>query len=150
MESPGRMLRSAPGPKFGGETRRAVTSLSMSFLHVVRRSPLIAASCRSFASTSGASTAAKDPNAAAKKSPAGHASIPQSSCPEGTLLKGLNYLKGQAPIIAKPESEYPAWLWTILKPKEYPDDGPGGKAERVARKKERQQAIKDRNFMSTQ
>ena len=76
--------------------------------------------------------------------------IPQSSCPEGTLLKGFNYLKGQAPILAKADEEYPPWLWTILRPKEYPDDGPGGKAERVARKKERQQAIKDRNFMSTQ
>lgn len=59
-------------------------------------------------------------------------------------------MKGQAPILAKADEDYPPWLWTILKPKEYPDDGPGGKAERVARKRERQQAIKDRNFMSTQ
>jgi large subunit ribosomal protein L54 len=75
---------------------------------------------------------------------------PQSSCPPETLLKGLNYLKGQAPVLSLADDQYPDWLWTVLTPKEYPDDGPGGKAERVRRKKERQQAIKDRNFMSTQ
>ena len=75
---------------------------------------------------------------------------PRSSCPEGTVLAGANYLKGQPPVTAKADEEYPEWLWTILSPKVYPDDGPGGKAERVKRRQERKQAIKDRNFMSTQ
>jgi large subunit ribosomal protein L54 len=48
------------------------------------------------------------------------------------------------------DDQYPDWLWTVLQPKEYPDDGPGGKLERVQRKRDRQQALKDRNFMSTQ
>ncbi|GAA6023276.1 hypothetical protein JCM11491_003896 [Sporobolomyces phaffii] len=36
-----------------------------------------------------------------------------SSCPEGTVLKGLNYLKDEAPVVSKPDAEYPAWLWSL-------------------------------------
>ena len=36
-----------------------------------------------------------------------------SSCPEGTVLKGLNYLKDESPILSKPDSDYPSWLWTL-------------------------------------
>ncbi|KAG1863617.1 mitochondrial ribosomal protein L37-domain-containing protein [Suillus subalutaceus] len=53
-----------------------------------------------------------------------------SSCPPGTILEGLNYLKGQPPVIALPDEEYPSWLWELLKPKAYEEDGPGGKAEK--------------------
>jgi large subunit ribosomal protein L54 len=77
-------------------------------------------------------------------------SIPLSSCPGDTKLEGLNYLKGQAPVLALPDDQYPEWLWSILTPKVYPDDGPSGKAERVKRRAENKQRIKDRNFMSTQ
>lgn len=75
---------------------------------------------------------------------------PLSSCPADTKLEGVNYLKGQAPVLALPDDQYPEWLWTILKPKVYADDGPGGKADRVKRRAEKKQRIKDRNFMSTQ
>ncbi|KAG2075535.1 hypothetical protein BDR04DRAFT_1228534 [Suillus decipiens] len=73
-----------------------------------------------------------------------------SSCPPGTILEGLNYLKGQPPVIALPDNEYPSWLWDLLKPKVYEDDGPGGKAEKKRLRKENQQRIKDQNFMKTQ
>ncbi|KAG2350017.1 hypothetical protein BDR05DRAFT_923982 [Suillus weaverae] len=73
-----------------------------------------------------------------------------SSCPPGTILEGLNYLKGQPPVIALPDDEYPSWLWDLLKPKVYEDDGPGGKAEKKRLRKENQQCIKDQNFMKTQ
>ncbi|KAG1890870.1 mitochondrial ribosomal protein L37-domain-containing protein [Suillus subluteus] len=73
-----------------------------------------------------------------------------SSCPPGTILEGLNYLKGQPPVIALPDEEYPSWLWDLLKPKAYEDDGPGGKAEKKRLRKENQQRIKDQNFMKTQ
>jgi len=75
---------------------------------------------------------------------------PLSSCPADTVLPGVNYLKGQPPVVAQADEAYPAWLWTILKPKEYEDDGPGGKKERVERRKTNRLAIKDRNFMLTQ
>ncbi|KAF8584106.1 hypothetical protein K439DRAFT_1411408 [Ramaria rubella] len=75
---------------------------------------------------------------------------PRSSCPPNTVLEGLVYLKDQPPILALPDEEYPPWLWDVLKPKVWPDDGPGGKAEKVRLRKENRQRIKDQNFMKTQ
>ncbi|KAL2911520.1 hypothetical protein HK105_209009 [Polyrhizophydium stewartii] len=43
-----------------------------------------------------------------------------SSCKEGTVLKGLNVLKDGKDPVAKADSGYPAWLWTLLDPKEPP------------------------------
>ncbi len=37
-----------------------------------------------------------------------------SSCPEGTVLNGLNYFKGQEDPVAKADDEYPTWLWRCL------------------------------------
>lgn len=37
-----------------------------------------------------------------------------SSCPAGTLMTGLNYLKGKEDPLALPDEEYPSWLWTCL------------------------------------
>jgi len=37
-----------------------------------------------------------------------------SSCPEGTVLKGLNYFKGREDPVALADDEYPAWLWRCL------------------------------------
>ena len=75
---------------------------------------------------------------------------PLSSCAAQTVLPGLNYLKGQPPTIAQTDEAYPAWLWTVLSPKAHEDDGPGGKKERVERRRANRQGIKDRNFMQTQ
>ena len=73
-----------------------------------------------------------------------------SMCQADTILPGINYLKGQPPIVALADEEYPEWLWTILQPKVLEDDGPGGKFERAKRRAANRQAIKDRNFMLTQ
>ncbi|THU93893.1 hypothetical protein K435DRAFT_829379 [Dendrothele bispora CBS 962.96] len=78
------------------------------------------------------------------------ATTPKSCCSADTVLEGLNYLKGQPPVLAKPDEEYPDWLWTVTKPKVIPDDGPGGKLERYNRRLENKQRIKERNFMQTQ
>jgi large subunit ribosomal protein L54 len=75
---------------------------------------------------------------------------PVSSCSPNTVLAGLNYLKGQPPVLALPDEEYPSWLWTILKPRVLPDDGPGGLAEKIKKRRENRQRIKDQNFMKTQ
>ena len=73
-----------------------------------------------------------------------------STCLADTILPGINYLKGQPPVVALADEEYPKWLWTILQPKVLEDDGPGGKFERAKRRAANKQAIKDRNFMLTQ
>ncbi|KAK0463556.1 mitochondrial ribosomal protein L37-domain-containing protein [Desarmillaria tabescens] len=90
-----------------------------------------------------------EPATSAAKKPAPSAA-PKSSCPADTVLTGLNYLKGQEPVLAKPDEEYPDWLWTLLEPRVIPDDGPGGRAERYKRRLENKQKIRERNFMLTQ
>ncbi|KAM5355972.1 hypothetical protein ACJ41O_002618 [Fusarium nematophilum] len=37
-----------------------------------------------------------------------------SSCPAGTVLKGLSYTKAGQDPIAKKDEEYPEWLWSCL------------------------------------
>lgn len=39
---------------------------------------------------------------------------PESSSPAGTLLRGLNYIKGHDDPISLKEEEYPTWLWSLL------------------------------------
>lgn len=39
-----------------------------------------------------------------------------SSCPPGTILKGLNYLKDRSDPIALEDSEYPSWLHDLATP----------------------------------
>lgn len=38
----------------------------------------------------------------------------RSICPEGTVLKGLNFTKGGQDPVAKKDEEYPEWLWSCL------------------------------------
>ncbi|KIY48350.1 hypothetical protein FISHEDRAFT_43496, partial [Fistulina hepatica ATCC 64428] len=72
---------------------------------------------------------------------------PLSSCLADTILPGLNYKKGQPPVLALPDEAYPEWLWTVLEPKVHTDPI---KAARAVRRAANQQKIKDRNFMLTQ
>ncbi|CAK7264533.1 hypothetical protein SEPCBS119000_001045 [Sporothrix epigloea] len=37
-----------------------------------------------------------------------------STCPEGTVLLGLNYTKGKTDPVALRDEEYPSWLWNCL------------------------------------
>ncbi|KAF8967301.1 mitochondrial ribosomal protein L37-domain-containing protein, partial [Flammula alnicola] len=121
----------------------------MSFLQALRRQPAAASIrlrgiCRSYATD----TAAEEKPKASKDDK--KSAAPRSSCAPETILKGVNYLKGQAPVAALADDAYPEWLWKVLQPRVFEDDGPGGKKERVERRKINQQAIKDRNFMQTQ
>jgi hypothetical protein len=38
----------------------------------------------------------------------------RSSCAPGTVLNGLNYIKGGQDPVAKHDDEYPEWLWSCL------------------------------------
>lgn len=42
------------------------------------------------------------------------AKAPLSSCPEGTVLTGLNYLKNKTDPVALADDAYPEWLWSCL------------------------------------
>ncbi|KAF2836254.1 hypothetical protein M501DRAFT_918510, partial [Patellaria atrata CBS 101060] len=76
----------------------------------------------------------------------GHATV-QSSCPAGTVLKGLNFVKGKADPVAGEDGEYPAWLWGVLKEGERRGEGEGDlfskskKQRRIAAKRLRKQAL---------
>lgn len=67
-------------------------------------------------------------------------------------MPGLNYLKDQPPVIARPDEEYPAWLWKVLDTRQFPpkEQGPGGAAERYRLRRENKERIKAQNFMKTQ
>jgi len=67
------------------------------------------------------------------------------------ILPGLNYLKGQPPVLARPDADYPPWLWELTKKVKKPlPDEDGSKVERTKRRKERKQRIKEQNFLKTQ
>ncbi|SCZ96849.1 BZ3500_MvSof-1268-A1-R1_Chr4-1g06782 [Microbotryum saponariae] len=65
-----------------------------------------------------ATTAAASPATPTPAAAAGTASL--SSCPAGTVLPGLNFSKTGSDPIAKEDSEYPSWLWTLLSPRKAP------------------------------
>ena len=120
----------------------------MLFRWTLRRTAALSRSARAYATKGQAEPASSDVAVSAQAGAKAPLNI--SSCAPNTVLAGLNYLKGQPPVIALPDEEYPPWLWDLLKPKVLPDDGPGGLAEKARLKKERQQRIKDANFMKTQ
>ena len=43
--------------------------------------------------------------------------VPTSSCPKGTILKGINVLKDKSDPVAKADEEYPSWVWDLAKEK---------------------------------
>lgn len=50
------------------------------------------------------------------------AATPISICPEGTILKGLNFLKNAQDPVALKDEEYPPWLWDCLDVKKKSSD----------------------------
>ncbi|EED79295.1 mitochondrial/chloroplast ribosomal protein L54/L37 [Postia placenta Mad-698-R] len=127
----------------------------MSLLHTLRRPPVFNAwypARRCFASSSKTADAALAAPAIASeaKKVDGAEAVSRSSCPEGTILTGMSYLKNQQPVTAMADDAYPEWLWKLLEPKQLPDDGPGGKAEKYMLRKQNRRKIRDQNFMKTQ
>ncbi|KAG9527210.1 hypothetical protein E4T50_00770 [Aureobasidium sp. EXF-12298] len=59
------------------------------------------------------------PSAAELQRPSAEKAAPtvKSSVTAGTPLKGLNFIKGKNDPVALEDSEYPTWLWGILKKK---------------------------------
>ncbi|ERS95557.1 ribosomal protein l37, mitochondrial [Sporothrix schenckii 1099-18] len=105
---------------FAVASRRTATSSS---LHTPTASS--SSSSSSFFSTSSVShnaAPADTPSqdgaaAAAAAAPAAEADAAPaalSSCPEGTVLVGLNYTKGRTDPVALRDEEYPSWLWNCL------------------------------------
>ncbi|OBZ65759.1 hypothetical protein A0H81_14294 [Grifola frondosa] len=79
----------------------------MSFLRALRRPPRLEIRCLPRRCYATEAKAAEEPEVVVAK----------SSCPENTILTGVNYLKGQQPVLALADDQYPPWLWTLLQPK---------------------------------
>ncbi|KAH6650043.1 mitochondrial ribosomal protein L37-domain-containing protein [Chaetomium tenue] len=69
---------------------------------------------------------------------------PRSSCPEGTVLSGLNYIKGKNDPVALADEAYPAWLWNCLEVQKKADSTADADAgdEFSKSKKQRRLALK--------
>ncbi|KPM38918.1 hypothetical protein AK830_g7620 [Neonectria ditissima] len=93
------------------------------------------------------STPTTEPGEVAKDVPAG-----RSSCPAGTKLTGLNYLKNGHDPIALKDEEYPEWLWSCLdvikSNKDSADDGAGDEFSKS--KKQRKIAAKRQKAVEAQ
>ncbi|KAJ3479499.1 hypothetical protein NLI96_g9019 [Meripilus lineatus] len=127
----------------------------MSLLPVLRRSPLVPTlrCAQKYYATDSKGKAPEKNEDAVKSSTEGATSAtgaPKSSCTEGTVLEGLNWLKDQPPVLAQADDAYPDWLWRLLDPKVIPDDGPGGKGEKIKLRIQNRRRIRDQNFMKTQ
>ncbi|KAI0748388.1 hypothetical protein C8Q80DRAFT_1171598 [Daedaleopsis nitida] len=117
----------------------------MSFVQALRRQTRLnafRAPRRCLASQSAPAAAPATPDSSSSPVPPPKSGPALSSCPENTVLHGVAYLKGQQEVLAQADDAYPPWLWTLLKPKQLPDDGPGARRRR--------QRIRDQNFMKTQ
>ncbi|KAI5475593.1 ribosomal protein L37, mitochondrial [Pseudohyphozyma bogoriensis] len=65
--------------------------------------------------------------------------LPESSCPAGTVLKGLSYLKDASDPVALESTEYPDWIWNLTT---QPKVVKGKKAAAAA--DEQEKSLKDR------
>ncbi|KAI8982821.1 mitochondrial ribosomal protein L37-domain-containing protein [Trametes punicea] len=125
----------------------------MSFVHAVRQQLRLNAFWgprRCLATQSSPAAAQANPDSGSASPKPGEPALAKSCCTENTVLVGLNYLKGQPEVLAMPDDAYPPWLWTLLQPKQIPDDGPGGKGEKMRLRKANRQRIREQNFMKTQ
>ncbi|BGP27061.1 ribosomal protein L37, mitochondrial [Rhodotorula toruloides] len=110
----------------------------------------VAAPLRSFATSSLRAAAAQT---AAQATASTAAKSSGSSCPAGTVLKGLNYLKDASDPVAMEDLEYPSWVWQLGQP-EAPKKGKNVdvdarlQAEKQELKRQRKLAIKARNALN--
>ncbi|KAI0486103.1 mitochondrial ribosomal protein L37-domain-containing protein [Xylaria cf. heliscus] len=73
-----------------------------------------------------------------------------SSCPEGTVLAGLNYFKNKTDPLALADEAYPAWLWNCLEVQRKVDEGEADDAgdEFSKSKKQRRLAAKRQRLLA--
>lgn len=78
--------------------------------------------------------------------------VPESSCPPGTVLKNLNFVKDSADPVALEDDKYPAWVWTLAEsarkaPKEGADEAANLRNQRKVLKAERKISMKAANAL---
>ncbi|KAI1422674.1 mitochondrial ribosomal protein L37-domain-containing protein [Xylaria sp. FL1777] len=73
----------------------------------------------------------------------------RSSCPQGTILTGLNYFKNKTDPVALADSEYPEWLWKCIDVQKKAEEGKGDEDgdEFSKSKKQRRLAAKQQRIL---
>ncbi|KAI1213853.1 mitochondrial ribosomal protein L37-domain-containing protein [Annulohypoxylon truncatum] len=66
-----------------------------------------------------------------------------SSCPEGTILTGLNYFKNRTDPVALADDAYPSWLWTCIETEQKEEEAGEDEGDEFSKsKKQRRLAAK--------
>ncbi|CAK7197469.1 hypothetical protein SEUCBS139899_000116 [Sporothrix eucalyptigena] len=125
---------------------RASRPLFASSTSSVSSSSLHAFSTSTVSRNAAAAAPADPPSQDAAASPDADAAVAtrRSSCPEGTVLLGLNYTKGKTDPVALRDEDYPEWLWNCLDVKKKADTQEDADAgdEFSKSKKQRRMALK--------
>ncbi|GME54736.1 Ribosomal protein l37 mitochondrial [Neofusicoccum parvum] len=136
-----RGLRSAPNAASSSSARAFTTTRAAS-----AEAPTTDAARSASPNAPATSTSTAQPPSKTKASSA--PALVQSSVPAGTPLKGLNFLKSKTDPVAMEDSEYPPWLWTVLKSEGQTEEAAEGdlfskskKQRRMAAKRLRKQAM---------
>ncbi|KAI1279105.1 mitochondrial ribosomal protein L37-domain-containing protein [Xylaria sp. FL0933] len=126
-------------------TPRAPTSAiaSIGWSLPIRSRHISSTATRQYAEAAAAATATTpDPPLSTPLADSGAES--RSSCPEGTVLTGLNYFKNKSDPVALADDAYPEWLWGCLEVQKKADEGEADDAgdEFSKSKKQRRLAAK--------
>ncbi|KAI1356701.1 mitochondrial ribosomal protein L37-domain-containing protein [Xylaria sp. FL0043] len=127
-------------------TPRAATA-SIGWSLPIRSRRISSTATRQYAEAAAAATAATpDPPLSTPLADSGAApgAESRSSCPEGTVLTGLNYFKNKSDPVALADDAYPEWLWGCLEVQKKADEGEADDAgdEFSKSKKQRRLAAK--------
>lgn len=93
-----------------------------------RRQPILARHLSTSLPLRSADAQLSTPVTAAGEKAKDAAPVPRSSCPEGTVITGLNYLKDGKDPVAMKDEDYPEWLWdclSVMKKSDAADDDAG-------------------------
>lgn len=63
------------------------------------------------------------------------------------MLKGINYMRDASDPVAKEDSAYPDWVWTLLTPR--PETSDGGIGDKKTLRRKNRENIRDSNFMKS-
>ncbi|KAI2635487.1 mitochondrial ribosomal protein L37-domain-containing protein [Xylaria nigripes] len=97
-------------------TSRATSTASLCWSLTIRSRQISNSATRRSAEASTASTTPplSSPLVDSEGNVAGAPAEKLSSCPEGTVMTGLNYFKNKTDPVALADEAYPSWLWSCL------------------------------------
>ncbi|KAI0966318.1 mitochondrial ribosomal protein L37-domain-containing protein [Xylaria arbuscula] len=117
------------------------TPTSMNWSLPIRSRPISNTATRQYAAAAEATTATADPLLSTPLADSEGGGQSLSSCPEGTILTGLNYFKNKTDPVALADDAYPEWLWGCLNVQKKADEGEADDAGDEFSKSKKQRRI---------